>query len=151
MLFLKEKKAVEAAEAERKDDERKALELAKEQEQQQRQKDLGAQKLKAPEAADTGDEGTDRDEEDLKVEARKNLVEKWRKLKSKGKAVLVAAETNRKLKLKEYVVESEDEESVGLSECPLKRARADISPRHHEKCVLVTMYIYRLKAHTRSF
>ena len=49
-------------------------------------------------------------------------------MKDKGKAVPESTGRKRKLKLKEYVVESEREESVGPSEWPKKRTKADLSP-----------------------
>ena len=49
-------------------------------------------------------------------------------MKGKGKAVLESIGRKRKLKSKEYVAESEGEESAGPSERPKKRTKADLSP-----------------------
>lgn len=123
----KERKEVEAAEAKRLD-ERKAKEV-KEEKERQRLRELEMKKPTASEATgNEGDEGTDGEEEDAKVRARKDLLEKRRKVKGKGKVVSAVAGTKRKLKLKAYVSVSGEEESVGLSECPVKRVRADPSP-----------------------
>ncbi|KAK0197787.1 hypothetical protein F5146DRAFT_1130674 [Armillaria mellea] len=128
LALLKAEKERKEAEAKRLDDERKTKE-AKEEKERQRLRELEMKKPTASEAmGDEGDEGIDREEEDVKAEVRKDLLEKRRKVKGKGKVVSAVMGTKRKLKLKVYVPVSEEEESAGPSERPVKRVRADPSP-----------------------